>query len=403
MSVSLAPRPAHVAEDRVLDVNLHALPGSDVDPYAAWRQVGEWRHDVMWTPHNGGHWLSRSGTIIQSVYKDTVNFSNRAIALPPLPEKYRLSPNGDDGDEHKSARSLIMPFLTPQAVMRRVDEIREFAIRLIEDIKPRGKCEFQAEFGLVLPVEIFLKLVDLPASDRPRLRELAEAITRDPDPLMRDKGFEDTSAYLRDWLDRRRAAPGNDMLSAIATGTMFGAPITQDRAVRIALNVMLGGLDTVASMLGFIMRHLAGDPSARQWLRENPQRRARAIEELMRRHGLVNNLREAVADVEIDGATIRGGDHFYLITALHGLDDALFPDAMKVDLDRPPHPNVVFGAGAHQCSGASLARVEIGIVIEEWLTRIPDFRIADGDRARTHSAATNTMEYLPLEWDLGDR
>ena len=281
--------------------------------------------------------------------------------------------------------------------MRRAGEIRDFAIKLIEDIKPRGRCEFQTEFGLVLPVEIFLKLVDLPASDRPKLRQLAEAITRDPDPMQRDKGFEDTSAYLREWLDRRRAQPGDDMLSAIATGSMFGAPISQDRAVRIALNVMLGGLDTVASMLGFIMLHLAGDAASRKWLCENPQRRARAVEELMRRHGLVNNLREAVADVEIDGATIRAGDHFYLVSALHGLDDAQFPNAMSIDLDRPPHPNVVFGAGPHQCAGASLARIEISIVLEEWLARIPDFRVPESEKARTHSATTNTMEYLPLE------
>ena len=119
----------------------------------------------------------------------------------------------------------------------------------------------------------------------------------------------------------------------------------------------------------------------------------------MRRHGVVNNLRVANCDVELDGVTIRAGQHVYLVNALHGLDARLYPDPLKIDFTRKPQPNAVFGMGDHRCLGANLARMEICVFLEEWLARIPNFRIADGEIAITRSGPVNGMEYLPLEWD----
>lgn len=161
--------------------------------------------------------------------------------------------------------------------------------------------------------------------------------------------------------------------------------------------LMLAGLDTVASMLTFIVRFLAVNPSNRQTIRDRPDRMTNIIEEFLRRMAMVNLTREVARDTVLGSVRLKAGDLVVVPTAL-----ANFPtdgdDWLGVDFDRPRYLHATFGAGAHYCMGSALARAEIRIFLEEWLSRIPDFAIAPGTTLTVKVGATAMLQSLPLIW-----
>jgi cytochrome P450 len=176
--------------------------------------------------------------------------------------------------------------------------------------------------------------------------------------------------------------------------------MTEEEVLGEAMDVLFGGLDTVASMLGFIIRFLACQPAHRQRLLEDPKKIPIAIEEMFRRHGVATVARRVIADIEAAGVTMRRGDMVVLPTCLHGVDERIWEDPLTVDFDRRRRTHATFGTGIHTCPGAPLARSEIAIVLEEWLNRIPDFRISEGDTGEGLSGAVNALASLDLEWPL---
>ena len=241
--------------------------------------------------------------------------------------------------------------------------------------------------------------MDLPHGDRERLHAWTEVMTREPDPQRRIDAYGNTVEYLKFWIDRRRREPGPDLLSRAVHGTILGRAPTDDEFLGLGANMLFGGLDTVASMMGFIMRFLAGHPAHRRWIIEHPDRLRHAIEELLRRHGVANIARVAKCDMTLGEATIRADDLLYLVTCMHGLDERVFDDPLAVNFERPTPFHGTFGNGIHRCPGSNLARNEVRILLEEWLARIPDFRIRDGDKPRAQAGPVNGVLYLPLQWE----
>lgn len=165
--------------------------------------------------------------------------------------------------------------------------------------------------------------------------------------------------------------------------------------------LLFGGLDTVASMLGFIACFLAEHPPRRQTLIERIGDRdflTRAVEEMLRRHGLSNIGRVVVSDCEIAGVRLRAGDRLLPSNIFVGLDARLNPRPMEIEFDREDGVSAVFGAGAHVCPGAALARRELLVFLEEWLAEIPHFRISEGSQPVFATGIVNSVERLELDW-----
>nr|WP_246359460.1 cytochrome P450 [Sphingomonas yantingensis] len=215
--------------------------------------------------------------------------------------------------------------------------------------------------------------------------------------------FEDLGAYLAPIVSARREAPGNDLLSTIVNAEIGGEKIAFDKAISFSMLVMFGGLDTVASMLGFIARFLATHDGVRRQIAARLDDAAflrHATEELLRRHGVANTARVLTRDVELDGAVLKAGEMILPPNMLVGLDERKVSDPTTVDLSRPfPIHHATFGNGVHTCPGAVLARREIQVFLEEWLRRIPDFRIRAGTRPVMATGMVNGVLKLELEWE----
>lgn len=391
--------PDHIPAHAVRDIDIYAVPGSDLDVHEAWRAL-QADNDIVWTPRNGGHWIATGGHVIEALFKRPDLFSNREIAVPPGSMLLPMLPIQKDGEEHKVYRSIIEPAFKPKALEASASRARSLTIELIEAFQPHGRCEFIGDFALILPLVVFLSIVDLPQEDRDYLHGHAEVMTRTADIAKRHAAFQAVMAYLSQWIARRRAEPGADLFSAVVHARPFGRPATEEELLGLGGLLLFGGLDTVTSMMGFVMRFLATHPAHRRWIIDNPSKISSAIEEIMRRHGVANLMRTAIEDVDIAGVTIGKGEHISVVTCLHGLDPREFDDPLTVDFERPAKWTATFGAGPHRCPGMNLARMEIRITVEEWLRRIPDFDIDPAHPIVQQTGGVNGVLQLPLRWPV---
>jgi len=227
-------------------------------------------------------------------------------------------------------------------------------------------------------------------------------VVRTPEPQARMAAFIEMAQYITKFIDERIANPGTDMISRIANGSVLGRRMTRDEIVGECTQVLVGGLDTVASMMGFIAAHLAVNVPLRQRLCAEPQLIEKRIDEIIRRFGVAGPARQAAQDVEFDGILVKAGDPLFVATALHGLDSNRWTDPMVINLDRVTSGTdfQTFGSGPHRCPGAALARSEIILFLEEWLKRIPDFSLVPGKPMIAASGSVTGVLSLPLQWDV---
>jgi cytochrome P450 len=391
--------PDHVPPDRVVDYDVFDVDAPDGDFAAAMVRLRDSGVPALfWTQRNGGHWVATEGDLVRAVIEDTERFSSAAMRVPleanPVPP---IIPLMIDPPMHGQYRRLIQPALSPARVRELEDRARTLSIGLIEGLAARGECEFVADFAQHMPIAIFMGMLDLPPQDRGHIMAIVDRIVRPDVPGTRMRGFEDLAAYTMGKVSERRAAPGDDLVSRLTAAEIDGRPLEASELQGVMSVLMLAGLDTVASMLTFIARFLAGSPGHRRRLLDEPSIRTEAIEEFLRRMAMVNLTRQAREDVVLDAVSVRTGD---LIVAPLAL--ANFPrdgqDWLQVDFDRPRLQHATFGSGAHYCPGSMLARTEIRIFLEEWLPRIPDFAIAGGARLEVRVGAAVMIPRLPLVW-----
>jgi len=247
---------------------------------------------------------------------------------------------------------------------------------------------------------VFLTMMNMPPEDRIELMPHADAIARSPHPEQIHSARLALKAYVQRAVDARKLNPTDDLITKIMGSKINGQPIAEEYVVGMCTLVLSGGLDTVKNLLGFIAKFLATHPQHVRQLRENLEIIPHAIEELIRRHGVSNTARLIVKDYDFLGVHLKAGEQLQGVTALHGLDDDTVPDPMTVDFNRPaPIPHAAFGNGPHRCPGSILARREVKLWLEEWLPRIPEFRIKPGTIPQNAAGMVNNVSELWLAWD----
>ncbi|HSV35366.1 MAG TPA: cytochrome P450 [Ramlibacter sp.] len=390
--------PAHVSPERVVDFDYLAPPGHEEDVHRAWHRL----HDlgvppIVWTAHHGGHWIATRADDIDAMQMDAARFSHSAITVPKSAQVVRIVPLELDPPEHTPFRALLSPKFGPRFVADLEASVRALTNELIDGFIGQGECEFVDAFAKRLPIVVFLRLVDLPLADRDELLEMTEAAVRGS-AERRLWAYGQLQQYVGKWIAARRAQPGPDLFSAMVNAKVQGRDYTPQETFGMLVNVIFGGLDTVAASLGFLTRHLAENADSRRELAANPSLIPAAIEEFLRRFGVPNTARVITHDFEYGGVRFKAGEQIMLPKVLHGLDARRYPNPLKVDFARPASRHAAFGDGPHRCPGAGLARMELRVFLEEWLRRIPDFGIKPGERPRTSSGQVNGMLHLPLAW-----
>jgi cytochrome P450 len=393
--------PSHVPPELVFDFDFMSPPGYEDDVQKAWWSVQQTMPEIFWTPRNEGHWVATRAEDIITIETDYERFSHEGLVVPRSALLFKTPPQHVDPPEHTAYRKLMMPLFIPRAIEAIEHNAREVAIAAIEKLAPRGECEFIEDFANIMPITAFLNLMQLPLEDRAALLPHAHAVTRGKTAEARQKGQAEVKAYLEKWVDQRTATPGNDPISHLSKGRIGDRPITRDEILNMSTLLMLGGLDTVASMLGFITRFLALNPGHRQQILDDPAIIPTAVEELMRRHGLVNLARAVTYDFVYKDIQFKAGDQIMIPNPLVGLDDRVNKNPLVVDFRREtPIRHATFSNGVHVCPGAVLARRELRIFLHEWLKRIPHFEVMAGTKPKLDSGSVNGVLELHLTWPV---
>lgn len=395
-TAAIAPNiPSHVPPELVVDIDIYNIPGGTEDPQGCWR-IFKGHGPLVWSPYNGGHWIATEGKAVFRFFRDPEHFSSSALAIPDPGD--RMLPIQADPPEHAKYRANITFLVTPERVEQLEPRVRELTVQLIEAFRQRGECEFVSEFALQLPLIIFLEMVGLPLDDRLMLRDMIERFLKAQDGQMRYDIHMEIHHYLEKWVNLRREHPTDDGISRIIASTIDGRPYTQQEVLETLTLLLHAGLDTLMNMLGFIALHLARNPKDRDYIRDNPEKMHNVIQELLRRYTGPQLGRKLAMDYTYEGVTMKKGDMIMLSPFFFNQDESTLDNPDEVDFERQNIKHITFGSGPHTCAGALLARREIMIFLQEWLTRIPDFAVDPERPPKLSSQAQNSVETLWLTW-----
>lgn len=355
--------------------------------------------DILWSPLYGGHWIVTRAEDIKWVQENYDFFSHEHFQIP-RGAMIHMPPITVDPPLHSRYRAVLNPPFTKGRVEQIYEpKARDLTIALIESLKAKGRCEFVSEFAQIMPVSIFLGIVDLPVERRQEFigwaREYSTARGEAKEAALRQ-----VMSYLKQIIDEREKDPGEDLLSRIAGWRSNPRCQGEHEVMGMAMLVFVGGLDTVAAQLSFATWYLARHPELHGRMRQDPSIIPAVVEEFLRRHGLSNTGRLVKAPIERKGARFMPGEMVLVPINVSGLDDRAYENPLQIDFDRDPAPHNTFGNGPHKCVGATLARMEFRVFLEEWTARMPAVRLDPSIEPWTHAGPIPGMTRLNLEWDV---
>jgi cytochrome P450 len=314
---------------------------------------------------------------------------------------------GMDAPEHTRIRRLVSATFTARRMQALRGRAQEIVDGLLDDMeKMLQPVDFVQAVALPLPITMICELLGVPFEDRDRFHGWANIFMTSSgfgvDELLEAHG--QLSGYLADLIASRKIQPTDDILGAlVALREEDDTRITEGELVSLAMAILVAGYETTANQLGKFVLCLLDNPEQLQTLRAHPELIPNAVEELMRLIPLSAGAQIAylaTEDVELGGVLIRAGEGVIASTASANRDEAVFPHADRLDIERPDIFQLGFGHGAHFCLGAHLARVELQVALESLLARFPDLRLAvpAADVPWKDGSAVWGLEALPLNF-----
>lgn len=395
--------PAHVPPERIGSFDINGDPAAHADPYAFCARLHD-GPDVFWSMDTDltreGVWVLTRAADIRHVLSNPQLFSSKGEAgfSRLLGEDWDMVPLEIDPPMHTKFREILNPILYPRVVSKMTEGVRQRADELIDAFAGNGGTEFMTSFGTPFPISIFMQLMGLPAEWMQVFLVWEEDLLRGKTMARRVAAAKSIRLYLDTLAAERRKAPTDDLASLVVTSKVDGRLWTDDEVIGALYLFFVGGLDTVASSLGFFFEYLATHPEQQRWLRENPQEIPHAVEELLRRFSVVTTRRQCTQDVEVAGVQMKQGDWISLTNALGSLDPREFDRPLEVDFERKGVRHFGFSFGPHFCIGSHLARREMAVALQQWLSRIPPFRVRAGTTPARHAGGVFGVDRLELEW-----
>jgi cytochrome P450 len=359
--------------------------GYVADPYGIWDQLRV-TCPIAHTDRRGSTWLPTRYDDVTAIAHDIEHFSSLEVAVIPFegeePEEpvlpYGLPPISADPPLHTWTRRLLLPWFSHARVEGYEAMTRELCSGLIDGFIAEGRADAAADYAQQIPVRVIAHILGV----SPDLSDTFTGWVRDvlefaDDHERRVNGVQGLLQYFIAEVAQRRVEPGDDLLSMLLQTDVDGVPIEDSLVLGAAALVLIAGVDTTWSAIGSSLWHLATHDADRIRMVEDPDVMALAVEELLRAYSPVTMARIVTTDVEYAGCPMRAGDKVLMNFPAANRDPEVFEDADEVILDRAHNRHVAFGSGIHRCAGSNLARMELRVALEEWLRRIPEFRLAD--------------------------
>ena len=400
MSDSGSIMPQHPSvTDWVRDFD-HTDPAWTENPFPIWEKLRA-VSPVVHTDRFLGCYLPTTYQAVKEIAYDTEHFSSRRVIVRDIrPEQTASAPPiTSDPPAHKPAKQLLLPPFTPDAMKKLEPRVRAICNELIDEFIADGKCDAAARYTKHIPVRAIAHMLGIPEKDGELfikwIHGILELGIKDDNALM--SAVQEMDAYFADHIEHRKKHPSDDLISTLMNARDKDGQPLSDQHVRGSLRLLLiAGIDTTWSAIGSSLWHLAKTPADRDRLIAEPKLMPLAVEELLRAYSPVTMAREVMKETTVSGCPVKPGNMVLLSFPAANRDPVMFPDADKVVIDRKENRHAAFGLGIHRCVGSNLARMEMTVAIEEWLKRIPDFRLDPAGNVTWSEGTVRGPRQLPM-------
>jgi len=371
------------------------------DPYPTYRQLRD--EDPAHYSEKYSSWVLSRYDDVRDTLLDTETFcSSRGVLLGQEPEIFLPMVETTDPPEHTPLRALIGEAFRRRNVGPMEESLGSLVHELIDRFIERGECDLTADLAWPFPANVICEFLGVPAEDREPFRDWAYALSTSHDGDL--QSAQNIYAYFTKLLDKRRAEPRDDLVSALLNARVEGEALTQEQLLGTCFQLVVAGHETTTNLLSNTAVLLCRDRALRRRLIDDPSLLPDAIEEILRYDASVQGLsRTLTRDVSLHGKTLRSGEKVHCLFAAANRDERAFERPDELDPKRTPNPHLSFGFGIHFCAGAHLARLEARLAIAALLERLPDFELRDEQVARLPSLMLRGAETLPVVFTPGAR
>ena len=362
--------------------------------------------DIVFTPHNGGHWLVTSHELGREILSNAELFGSFPIGIPAnMEQRPRLIPLESDASEHRRYRRLLLPIFEPSAVSRLQEGAQSLAAEVLDAVLPTGEFDFLWEVAKPISMGLFVRQLGLEPERLDEFYAWETGFYRAPTMEERVACGEKIGGYLFDVVKRHVEQPAEDIVSMLLTVDVEGEKLTLEEVHAICYLLFLASIDTVATMLSFIIRHLARDPALFNSLKADRSKIADSVDEFLRMHAFINLNRICERDTEFHGVQFRAGDNIVIPSFVTDRDARTFADPDTFNAERSKkerNQHHAFGAGAHKCIGLHVAKMEVRVVLEAFFDRVASLELVSEDAVTGHGGTTMGLDTIPIRVTLSE-
>jgi cytochrome P450 family 142 subfamily A polypeptide 1 len=345
----------------------------------------------VWKDPKHGVWAVSTYDLVKQVATQPALFSNAGGIRPdndPVPQMIDM-----DDPEHWNRRKLVYKGLTPRRVREREPAIRSTAGRLVDAVAEREEFDLVWDLAAWLPLNVIADDLGVAEADREQLLHWSDQLlsglgSNDEEILTKQMlaavGYAE---YARAVIEARRAQPSDDLMSILVHADVDGDHLSDEEIISESLLILVGGDETTRHVISGGIYQLLLDRTRWEALRADRSLLPTAIEEMLRWVSPIRNMaRQATEDLELNGQHIRKGEKLLLLYPSANRDETVFENPFRFDIRRTPNEHVAFGFGPHFCLGANLARLELTIILEELLDRLPTLELVEPTEPRYRPA-----------------
>jgi cytochrome P450 len=303
----------------------------------------------------------------------------------PMPKSVALLAQSmivEDDPGHRRLRSLVQKAFTPTAMHRLERRVEAITAELLDSIEGAGELDLTQNWSLPIPVRMIGEMLGVSADETPQFRDGLRVLTTGFAGWALFRTFfldlPKTVEFIRGIVARKRANPGEDILTALIQAEEEGQGLSEDELVAMIFLLIVAGYETTVHLLSNSVLTLLEHPDALTQLQREPELIGSAVEELLRFSGPIHGTKPqyTTSDVEMQGTTIPRGSTVFPVLGAANIDPRAFDHPLQFDIRRKSNHHLAFGYGPHVCLGAALARMEARIALPALFARFPNLRLA---------------------------